>query len=182
MGRIFFAFALTASMFAEVSADSAKHGYRDAVSRTVKGLSETQMADLKAGRGMGLSLPAELQGYPGPRHVLELAGELNLSTDQRNATQALIAEMTSKAVAFGLRLIDEEKALDALFASGQATSENVRAQAAKIATVQGELRFTHLKYHLAMTQELSPEQRQRYAELRGYTSEAPAHKHHHHKN
>jgi hypothetical protein len=49
--------------------------------RAVKALSEQQTADLKARRGMGLSLPAELNGYPGPAHVLELAEALRLSDD-----------------------------------------------------------------------------------------------------
>ena len=34
--------------------------------RSVKALSEQQIADLRAGRGMGLALAAELNGYPGP--------------------------------------------------------------------------------------------------------------------
>ena len=41
--------------------------------RAVKALSDVQIADLRAGRGMGLALPAELNGYPGPTHVLEHA-------------------------------------------------------------------------------------------------------------
>jgi hypothetical protein len=51
--------------------------------RPIKALSEQQVADLQAGRGMGLALPAELNGYPGPAHVLELADKLGLSADQR---------------------------------------------------------------------------------------------------
>lgn len=34
--------------------------------RPVKALSEQQVADLRAGRGMGYVLAAELNGYPGP--------------------------------------------------------------------------------------------------------------------
>ncbi len=37
-----------------------------------------------------------------------------------------------------------------------------------IARLQGQLRQTHLKYHLAMVDLLSPEQIQRYRQLRGY--------------
>src|SRR5581483_11779332 len=36
--------------------------------RAVKALSDQQLADLRAGRGMGLALAAELNGYPGPIH------------------------------------------------------------------------------------------------------------------
>src|SRR5262249_12751906 len=57
--------------------------------RALKALSEQQIVDLKAGRGMGLALAAELNGYPGPAHVLELADALHLSDDQRTKTKAL---------------------------------------------------------------------------------------------
>jgi hypothetical protein len=51
--------------------------------RPIKALSEQQVADLSSGRGMGLALAAELNGYPGPSHVLELADKLDLTTEQR---------------------------------------------------------------------------------------------------
>ena len=47
--------------------------YAGLQARPVKALSDQQIADLRAGRGMGLALAAELNGYPGPMHVLELA-------------------------------------------------------------------------------------------------------------
>jgi hypothetical protein len=53
-----------------------QHGnapYAGLQQRPVKALSEQQVADLRAGRGMGLALAAELNGYPGPLHVIELA-------------------------------------------------------------------------------------------------------------
>ena len=39
--------------------------YAGMQSRPIKALSEQQVADLQAGRGMGLALAAELNGYPG---------------------------------------------------------------------------------------------------------------------
>ena len=39
----------------------------------IKSLSQDDQSALLAGRGMGLARPAELNGYPGPAHVLELA-------------------------------------------------------------------------------------------------------------
>jgi hypothetical protein len=38
----------------------------------------------------------------------------------------------------------------------------------EIGQAQGELRSVHLKYHLTTTALLSPAQKQRYAQLRGY--------------
>ena len=49
----------------------------------MKSLSDQQLSDLRAGRGMGMALPAELNGYPGPVHVLELADALGLTPEQR---------------------------------------------------------------------------------------------------
>ena len=57
--------------------------YAGLQNRPLKALSDEQLADLKAGRGMGLALAGELNGYPGPKHVLELAKELNLTDAQR---------------------------------------------------------------------------------------------------
>jgi hypothetical protein len=38
-------------------------------SRPIKALSDQQVSDLRAGRGMGLALAAELNGYPGPSPI-----------------------------------------------------------------------------------------------------------------
>ena len=57
--------------------------YASLVDREIKALSAEQLANLREGRGMGLSLPAELNGYPGPKHVLELADGLGLTPAQR---------------------------------------------------------------------------------------------------
>ena len=57
----------------------AQQPYAGLQSRSVKTLSEQQMADLNAGRGMALALAAELNGYPGPVHAIELAEQLHLS-------------------------------------------------------------------------------------------------------
>ncbi len=74
----------------------------------MKALSEQQIADLKAGRGMGLALPAELNGYPGPSHVLENADALGLSAEQRDRTKNLFDTMKAEAVPVGEQLIEQE--------------------------------------------------------------------------
>jgi hypothetical protein len=63
--------------------------YAGMQSRQIKALSDQQIADLRAGRGMGLALAAELNGYPGPSHVLELADQLGLSPEQRSKVQEI---------------------------------------------------------------------------------------------
>lgn len=139
--------------------------------RPIKALSEQQLADLKAGRGMGLALAAELNGYPGPAHVLENADALGLSGDQRERTQALFDAMKAEAVPMGELLIEQETRLDRLFAGREITVASLRKTTEEIGVTQGLLRATHLKYHLAMTTLLSPAQVERYRELRGYAAQ-----------
>ncbi len=127
---------------------------------------------------MGLALAAELNGYPGPSHVLELANKLELSADQRASVKALFDSMKAEAMPIGSKLIEQEAALDKQFASRTVTPESLKTTTAAVATTQGELRETHLKYHLSTVAVLSPHQMHRYAELRGYGGDKPM-KHHH---
>jgi hypothetical protein len=136
--------------------------------RAVKALSDEQIADLRAGRGMGLALPAELNGYPGPVHVLEHAGSIGLSDEQRARVQALYYAMKGEAVPLGERLIAQETDLDRLFADRIVTPDSLARTTAAIGETQAALRAAHLKYHLAMMDVLTPAQVSRYAELRGY--------------
>jgi hypothetical protein len=136
--------------------------------REIKALSPETVADLRAGRGASLALPAELNGYPGPSHVLEFADALGLRPDQRTRTQALFNEMKHAAIGLGERVIESERKLDLLFARRQATPQALAAAVSEAAVLQGELRAVHLRYHLDMVAVLDPEQVARYAELRGY--------------
>ena len=118
--------------------------------RAVKALSEQQIADLRAGRGMGLALPDELNGYPGPVHVLELADALQLSDDQRARTKALFEAMKAEAIPIGERILTEETVLDRLFGARHVTRAALGEAASRIASAQGELRAAHLRYHLLL--------------------------------
>lgn len=162
------------------TAASAQTPYAGMQARPIKALSEQQVADLGAGRGMGLALAAELNGYPGPLHVLELADKLELSADQRASVTAMFDSMKAEAVRLGSKLIEQEAGLDMQFASRTVTPESLKAATAAVATTQGELRETHLKYHLSTLAVLSPHQVHRYGELRGYGGQAPPTMHHHH--
>lgn len=144
--------------------------------RTVKSLSEQQISDLRAGRGMGLALAAELNGYPGPAHVLENATALALTVAQLEQTNVLFDAMKAEAIPLGEKLIEEETALDRLFADRKITPESLNSAMDEIASTEGRLRETHLKYHLAMMSVLTAEQVERYRTLRGYGgSDMPQH-------
>lgn len=148
-----------------------QHGqtpYAGLQQRAIKALSEGQIADLKTGRGMGLALAAELNGYPGPLHVLELKDQLQLTADQKQRFQHLYESMKTEAIAAGETVIASERMLDQQFAARALTPEALAALTAQIGDAQAKLRAVHLKYHLSTADLLTAAQRQRYAELRGY--------------
>jgi hypothetical protein len=174
-------FWISTALVLASAAAFAQSPYAGLQTRPVKALSEQQVADLQAGRGMGLALAAELNGYPGPLHVLELADRLDLSAEQRAKVQQLFDSMKAEAIPVGTKLIEQEAELNRLFASRTITAERLKTMTASIAETQGALRDTHLKYHLSTASLLSQHQMQRYAELRGYTGNAsPQHQHRRH--
>ena len=136
--------------------------------RAIKALSDQQVADLRAGKGMSLALPAELNGYPGPAHTLELAVQLKLSAEQKARTQELFSQMQWEAKATGAEVLSAEAALDEMFKEKKATPAGLTAALAKSAQAHGKLRETHLRYHLAMMEVLSADQVAEYGRLRGY--------------
>jgi hypothetical protein len=142
--------------------------YAGLQARAIKALSEQQIADLKAGRGMELALAGELNGYPGPLHVLEHANALGLSEAQRVKMQDLIAAMKAEAMPLGEQLIAQEARLDRQFADKTITAAGLTAALQEIGGTQAALRDAHLRYHLLAADLLTPAQLRRYAELRGY--------------
>ena len=136
--------------------------------REIKALSDEQISGLKAGKGMALAMPAELNGYPGPSHALELASDLKLSEEQIARTKQLFADMETQAKAAGHEVIEAERELDLLFRDKKATPKAVSAAVSKAAEAQGKLRETHLRYHLSMMDVLSADQVAAYNKLRGY--------------
>ncbi|QJR14841.1 Spy/CpxP family protein refolding chaperone [Usitatibacter palustris] len=137
--------------------------------RTIKTLSEKETADLLAGAGMGLAKAAELNGYPGPMHVLELSSQLALSPSQLSAVEATLKTHKAEARALGMEVVTLEQELNRLFANKQASAAQVDALTERLAAASGRLRASHLKAHVTITSVLTPEQVAKYAELRGYS-------------
>jgi Spy/CpxP family protein refolding chaperone len=145
--------------------------------REIKALSAEDIEAYLTGQGMGFAKAAELNGYAGPKHVLELAGELELTAEQRTRTQALFASMQTKAVALGRQLVDEERKLDRLFAGASITPDSLQQSVARIGALQADVRAAHLEAHLEQARILTPEQRAQYLRLRGYHSPGAHHAH-----
>lgn len=145
--------------------------YAGMQSREIKSLSDNDIKELRRGGGWGLALAAELNGMPGPAHLLELKDPLSLTPDQVARTQALLDEMRKAAIPTGERLIAAERALEAAFASGKIDEPSLRRLLAEAESARSELRFIHLSQHFKTVQFLTPEQIKRYNILRGYAED-----------
>lgn len=152
----------------------ARSPYAGQETRGIKALSDRDIQDLLAGRGMGLAKAAELNNYPGPAHVLELSDRLELSPEQKARTRTLFNAMETRAKDLGKSLVEQETRLDRMFASREISREQLESSLAGIARLQGELRQAHLEAHLAQAEILTHEQIAKYVELRGYGSGAAA--------
>lgn len=163
----------------ETSEESVIHSpYAGQEIRGIKALSLEDIEGLLAGAGTpfgGMAKPAELNGYPGPRHVLDAveAGEFEVTPDQKEQIEVLYEEMRAEAIELGEAIINIEKKIDDAFVNSTATEDFLQEKLLESASQYGQLRVVHLKSHLAMMDILTPEQIAQYNELRGYTSGDP---------
>ena len=147
-------------------------GYAGQHTRDIKALSAQEVADLLAGRGMGLAHAAELNHHPGPMHVLDLGDELGLTAEQHAAVRRSFERMAALARPLGAELVRREQALDDAFKRHAVTPADLAEHTASIGAVQGRLRAVHLATHLETRAVLTAGQVARYDELRGYTGDA----------
>lgn len=136
-------------------------------------LSDEEIEHYRAGAGMGYAKAAELNRYPGPMHVLELAAQLDLDAEQRIAAERLMKEHKAEARAIGERLVESERELEALFRAGEVDEAGLARAVRAAAALRGEYRLSHLETHRRMRGLLTEEQIARYDRLRGNA----AHKH-----
>ena len=165
--RIFATLLLAIVWLAPLAAEESPYSGLEA--REIKALSKQQVAAYLGGEGMGLALAGELNGYPGPKHVLELADQLDLSPFQRERVGRIFEAMQSQAISLGKRIVEAEGALDTLFADGSIEPESLKAATSEIGRLQGQLRAIHLQAHLETEDLLSVHQVHRYVQLRGYS-------------
>ena len=141
--------------------------------REIKSLSATDIEELKTGKGWGLAKAAELNGVPGPVHLLEMKEEIDLSANQIRAIEDIYKKMKQEAISLGLELIELERELNNHFANRTITDELLRQILQGIAQVHRQLRYVHLSAHLNTPDILKSEQITLYNKLRGYSSDDP---------
>ena len=178
------AITLTCLLLAATPAAAQAPSYGAMTDRPIKALSAEDIAGLRAGRGMAMALPAELNRYPGPMHALEHGAALGLTAAQTEALAGQMVAMRSAAVTLGEKIVVREGELDALFASGAADAAGIDRLTGEIARLYGELRAVHLRTHLATRATLDAAQLAAYQTARGYDGGAapgqtpkPTHKH-----
>lgn len=168
--HIFIGFAASV-LSIPVLADDSRAPYAGLESRDIATLSEGDIADLEAGRGWGFALAAELNGHPGPAHVLELAEELRLSSEQRARVVDIFEAMQADAIAAGAVFIAAERALDTAFSNGGLDAARLETLVSAAGQARSNLRLVHLSRHLETLEVLSAQQVARYNDLRGYTND-----------
>jgi len=158
------------SMHNQHAHHSAYAGQQD---RAIKSLSDDDIAELKAGAGWGLAKVAELNGVPGPVHLLEMKNEIALKPAQVTALETLYTQMNTRAVELGEQLISKEQALEQRFRSDIPSTAELKQLLDEIGSIRSALRFVHLAAHLKTPDILTPHQVVQYNQLRGYASGDP---------
>lgn len=159
--------ALTLCFTAVVFAQSTSP-YAGQHSQNIKALSSDEIAGYLNGAGMGMAKAAELNHYPGPKHVLDLSESLHLTEAQRQQTLQIYKTMKKTAIRLGKQLIEKEQELDQLFARGTIDENRLQSLVMEIGNLYAALRLVHLTAHLKQKQILTAEQIQLYDQLRGY--------------
>ena len=157
------------TMFATLTEHGAvSQPYAGQETRQISSLSAEDIDELEKGAGWGLAKPAELNGYPGPAHVLEFEDKLDLTSVQKQAIEASFEAMKAKARELGVALIEAEKALDDAFAKQTITPSLLQERLNQSEDIRAALRNVHLAAHVEITPLLTESQLAQYAELRGY--------------
>lgn len=106
--------------------------------------------------------------FPAPQSLLTMADVLDLDETQRQRLRQMQYEMDTEVTALGRRVLVEERRLDRAFVENNIEATRVDALAQKIASLQGRIRASRLRNHLAARDVLTPEQLLAFAALRGY--------------
>ncbi len=162
-----------AKAFANEMAPAHVSNYAGQEQRIVKSLSPDDIAELKRGGGWGLAKAAELNGVPGPAHLLKMKDEISLTAAQVAAISVLYAQMKASAILQGGNLIALEQDLERHFQNRTITDAILRSTLDTIADARRELRYIHLATHLKTPDILSETQIAKYNALRGYANPDP---------
>ncbi|RED44854.1 hypothetical protein [Aestuariispira insulae] len=167
LSRILYCLAFLLTGSATVMAND--QPYAGHQNRQIKSLSPHEIEGLKSGAGMGLAKAAELNHYPGPRHLLDAPEAMSLTAKQIDSLKELHSAMQKEASDIGHEIIRAEGKLNALFAEQTVQPDNLSQAILEIGQLWTRLRLVHLKTHLQTKDLLTEDQIDLYDRLRGYT-------------
>lgn len=159
---------ITISALVAVATAATDSTYAGQELREIKALSQQEVEDYLNGKGLGYAKAAELNRYPGPRHVLDMAEELSLTAEQITRTQTIFDVMKAQAIPLGKQLVGKEQALDRQFTSEAVSGKSLKTLLSDIGALQAKIRYVHLSAHLEQKALLTEYQIQLYDQLRGY--------------
>ena len=134
----------------------------------IRAISPEEIGQIERGEGAGYAKAAELNGVPGPRHVLDLAHDLGLSHDQVTRVRAVHDGMMAAVVPAGERYLAAQRRLEEGFRAGALSVADLPGRVVEVSRLEGELAAAHLLAHLHTAAVLTPDQIAAYNRLRGY--------------
>ena len=155
-------------MIVFVSALAQKSDYVGQESREIKALSSEDIQGFLEGRGMGLAKAAELNGYPGPMHVLQMKEALSISKAQEIKLTAIFDKMKRETKSLGRELVSAEANLEKEFRSNRANPTRVEDLTSMIGAIHARIRASHLNAHIATKPLMTTAQLKKYEHFRGY--------------
>src|SRR5437899_11265988 len=72
---------------------------------------DRERAAIERGEGFGMAMVADRNGYPGPKHVLELTAELEPTPERQTAMEQRLEQMNAQATPCGCGLSPSEHEL-----------------------------------------------------------------------
>lgn len=156
------------SLIVIVTAMAQKSDYMGQESRQIKALSSDDTRGYLEGRGMGLAKAAELNGYPGPMHVLQMKEALQISKTQELKITAIFDKMKRETIALGKEIVRTEAQLEQEFRSNRANPVRVEDLTTMIGAIQAKIRASHLNAHIATKPLMTTSQLKKYNDFRGY--------------
>ena len=162
--------SLSHEVIASENSDYTSH-YFGEENREIKALSAEDIVELQRGGGWGFAKPAELNGVPGPAHLLEMKEEISLNAEQVFQIEKIHEEMRSEAIPLGNEYIHAERNLDTMFKTGSMSNDSLLLLIEQIEDIRANLRYVHLSKHLETLELLSEKQIKLYNKLRGYSED-----------
>ncbi len=102
--------AVTVAGFSNSQATSSHQSYAGQQQRAIKALSPDDIDGYLKGKGMGFAKSAELNHYPSPLHLRQMAAEINLTAKQLADIAPIETRMKVAAKRLGRIILEKKKA------------------------------------------------------------------------